>query len=359
MRTINIFVYLILSTLLMLPHTNALGQGESGGAFLLIAPGARAGGMGEAQVAVANDAYATYWNPAGLGFLSGGELAAMHMNWLPGVADDIYYEFLALRKSLGTLGTLGLQGTYLSLGEIVHTGEGGPETLNTYASYMWNLGLSYSKQVSPYLSAGITLKYYRQFLAPSHVMEKANDAMSSSFAFDIGLLYRQLWSGRVSLGMAVSNIGPAIKFYDPGQADPAPTRFLTGINLGIIRHHSVSLDLAYDISRVLASRDSEGQSLPFYQSLLQGLQNDAGQQSWDQMLHNFGGELWFFRTLALRAGGFYQMSGALTSASGKPIPTAGVGLRLGNMGFDFSYIISDNQHPLANTMRFSLNVQFR
>ena len=39
-------------------------QSEAGAIFLLIAPGARAGGMGEAQVAVANDAYASYWNPA-------------------------------------------------------------------------------------------------------------------------------------------------------------------------------------------------------------------------------------------------------------------------------------------------------
>lgn len=35
--------------------------------FLLIAPGARAAGMGETFVAVADDATATHWNPAGLG----------------------------------------------------------------------------------------------------------------------------------------------------------------------------------------------------------------------------------------------------------------------------------------------------
>ena len=70
-----------------------IAQSEAGAIFLLIAPGARAGGMGEAQVAVANDAYASYWNPAGLGFLDGQELALMHVNWLPGLADDLYYEF--------------------------------------------------------------------------------------------------------------------------------------------------------------------------------------------------------------------------------------------------------------------------
>ena len=71
-------------------------QSEAGAIFLLIAPGARAGGMGEAQTAVANDAYASYWNPAGLGFLDGRELAMMHVNWLPGLADDLYYEFLSI-----------------------------------------------------------------------------------------------------------------------------------------------------------------------------------------------------------------------------------------------------------------------
>ena len=69
----------------------SFSQSEAGAIFLLIAPGARAGGMGEAQVAVANDAYASYWNPAGLGFLDGQELALMHVNWLPGLADDLYY----------------------------------------------------------------------------------------------------------------------------------------------------------------------------------------------------------------------------------------------------------------------------
>ena len=39
-------------------------QSEAGAIFLLIAPGARAGGMGEAQVAVANDAYAKGYEAA-------------------------------------------------------------------------------------------------------------------------------------------------------------------------------------------------------------------------------------------------------------------------------------------------------
>ena len=40
--------------------------GEAGAIFLLIAPGAGQQGVGEAQVAKADDAYASYYNPAGL-----------------------------------------------------------------------------------------------------------------------------------------------------------------------------------------------------------------------------------------------------------------------------------------------------
>ncbi|SVB94437.1 uncharacterized protein METZ01_LOCUS247291, partial [marine metagenome] len=86
--------------------TPAIGS-EAGAIFLLISPGARAGGMGEANVAVADDAYASYWNPAGLGFLEGSELAMMHVNWLPNLADDLYYDFFAFRSRVPNLGTFG------------------------------------------------------------------------------------------------------------------------------------------------------------------------------------------------------------------------------------------------------------
>ena len=74
-------------TLILLTSISPLAaQSEAGAIFLLISPGARAGGMGEAQVAVANDVYASYWNPAGLAFLEGSEMAIMHVNWLPTVS---------------------------------------------------------------------------------------------------------------------------------------------------------------------------------------------------------------------------------------------------------------------------------
>ena len=48
--------------------SNAQAQSEAGAQSLLIAPGARADGMGRAFVGVADDASAVWWNPGGMAF---------------------------------------------------------------------------------------------------------------------------------------------------------------------------------------------------------------------------------------------------------------------------------------------------
>ena len=72
---------------------------EAGAVWLLINPGAAAQGTGEAQVAKANDAYATYYNPAGLGFMEGKSVVLQHVNWLPNLVSDIFYDFIGFTSS--------------------------------------------------------------------------------------------------------------------------------------------------------------------------------------------------------------------------------------------------------------------
>ena len=54
----------LIATIILLSQL-VMAQGQAGSLFLSINPGARANGMGEAQIGVADDAYATYYNPAG------------------------------------------------------------------------------------------------------------------------------------------------------------------------------------------------------------------------------------------------------------------------------------------------------
>src|SRR6267378_7062923 len=75
-------------------QTSLGGQraGTSSATFLRIGVGARAVGMGETFVAVANDPSAIYWNPAGLGSLLRRELAISHVQW----PADVHYDHLTL-----------------------------------------------------------------------------------------------------------------------------------------------------------------------------------------------------------------------------------------------------------------------
>ena len=99
--------------------------GEAGAIFLLINPGSSAAGVGEAQVAKADDAYATYYNPAGLAFLNDRQIALQHVNWLPNLADDIFYEFVTYSHHVPNVGTFGGHLIFLNLGEQTATDEFG------------------------------------------------------------------------------------------------------------------------------------------------------------------------------------------------------------------------------------------
>ena len=184
-------IFSIVTALLLLSSLPLNAQGEAGSIFLLISPGARAGGMGEAQVAVANDAYASYWNPAGLAFQEGSELAIMHVNWLPNLADDMYYEFLGFRKQFPTLGTLGGHLIYLNLGEQVRMDEYA-QYQGKFTSYMMAATVSYSSKLSSSSSFGLNAKISYQHLVELGTGSEKGKGTSTDFGFDIGYMKKGL-----------------------------------------------------------------------------------------------------------------------------------------------------------------------
>ncbi|MDZ7386581.1 MAG: PorV/PorQ family protein, partial [candidate division KSB1 bacterium] len=147
------------------------GQAAAGGVsksavlFLRIAPGARAAGMGESFCAVADDATAVFWNPAGLAFQKGREISLMHAKWLPQLADDLFYEFGAFRLPIEGLGTFGFNVTYINYGEQIWTGEEGPEELGRFTSYEFAVSAHYATLLNENLGLGLSMRYIRSSLA--------------------------------------------------------------------------------------------------------------------------------------------------------------------------------------------------
>jgi len=69
--------------------------------FLLIAPDARAGAMGDAGVASSPDANSIHWNPAKLAFVDKNfGFSLSYTPWLRALVPDIYLGYLAGYKKL-------------------------------------------------------------------------------------------------------------------------------------------------------------------------------------------------------------------------------------------------------------------
>ena len=116
MKKISTTFLLGLSLLFGHVAVHATPESRAAVLFLLIEPGARAIGMGESYVAIADDATASYFNPAALAGQTDSKINFTHSKWLPGLADDLSYEFLAYSSPVSGWGNIGFNVSLLNLG---------------------------------------------------------------------------------------------------------------------------------------------------------------------------------------------------------------------------------------------------
>ena len=75
-----------------------------------------------------------------------------------------------------------------------------------------------------------------------------------------------------------------------------------------------------------------------------------------QLMYGFGLEYWYDELFALRSGYYYEHP----ENGNREFITLGAGLRYNIFGVDFSYIYTlEDDHPLANTIRLSVLMNFR
>jgi len=350
MKKYIVFAAMVL--VLLIAAQQVFAVSEAALLFLLISPGARSAGMGEAFVAVANDASAVFWNPAGLAHQYGRQITFMHANWLPGLTSDIFYEFLAYRMSIEGVGTIGFNVVYLDLGEQQRTDEQGNE-LEKFSSNEFAVSASYGATVTDNLAAGVTLRYIRSNLSKFGAGAEIGSGQASVFAFDVGLLYNfPFHSRKLIWGMNISNMGPKIAYIDQAQADPLPTNLKTGFAYKLVDQKYNKLTIAADINKLLVTPHGDKPADPFYQAIITSWYDEPLQRELDKISRSIGMEYWYSDLIALRAGYYFDKDGKVRYTS------FGAGLKYSLYGFDFGYIAAPEGHPLANTMRFSLTVGF-
>jgi hypothetical protein len=174
-------------------------RGTTSASFLEVGIGARSMGMGGAYVAVAQDAIAMYWNPAGLSRIQQASGTFEQVDWVT----DVSFNFLAATIPLGTnIGSMGVFINSMSMpNQPVRTVQYPDGNGEEYSASSLVAGLSYGRNLTDRFSMGLNAKY---------ISERIWHEKASSFAFDIGTLYDTGIEG-LRIGACISNFGPGLK----------------------------------------------------------------------------------------------------------------------------------------------------
>jgi len=337
---------------------------QAGGAsvpFLRISPDARSSGMGETGVAIADNANAVYWNPAGLGFLDyftrGSDfedpvvfrqISLAYSPWLPQFQADLYYSYGVYAQHIEDVGTIAVNLMYMNLGLFQRTNMLG-QKLDEFVANEFAFSIAFGMKITEELALGGGLKYIRSNLAPAFGSTPASTG--SSGALDLGALWKPQNLGfledRLALGFNLQNVGPKITYIT--ESDPLPTNLKLGAAYTFYKDEFNDLKVALDFRKLLVNRDEHGGSDPVPISLITGWENPGAEVA-------VGLEYWYEQVFAARAGYFTEPS----SLGGRRFWNLGAGVRYRQFQLDFGYILTIEQnHPLANTMRFSLLIDWR
>ena len=187
-------------------------SGTTAAPFLDIGVGPRAEAMGSAYTALAGDATALYWNPAGLARMQTGEVVSAHAEWLA----DVNHDFVGVALPFGG-GVVGASVTRLGVPEqTVRTEDNQQGTGETFTASDLAIGISYGRSITDRFSLGGTAKMIQQ---------RIWNSSATGFAVDVGTQFRTGFWGGLTIGASVSNFGSDLRLNGRDLrtfVDPAP-----------------------------------------------------------------------------------------------------------------------------------------
>jgi len=188
--------------------------GTLGSQFLEFGVGARAIGMGEVFVGIADDISALYWNPGALCRLPGKQLTVSHMMMYQG----INYEFGAFGMPIGDnmAVAFGASGVIINDLEARTADTDNPDDLFG-AMDVAGLG-AFSMKLGP-LGVGASVKYLYQSIGSGQTdVGRDGDYLGTGLAVDLGVHYASdsIENGKgILAGVSIQNLGQGIVYNGP------------------------------------------------------------------------------------------------------------------------------------------------
>lgn len=348
--------------------------------FLLIAPDARGGGMGDAGVSSTPDVYSLFWNPAKYAFADKDfGFGIGYVPWLRGLVNDIGLASVAGYKKFGDKQAIALSLRYFSMGTVTFTNDQGLE-LGDVKPNEWTVDATYARKFSPSFSGAVAGRFIYSNLVPVKYIE--NVRPGTSVAADVSLFYHKeleikgLTASWFSFGLNISNIGAKISYSSSSVTrDFIPTNLRLGPSMTMDIDEYNRLTVSLDLNKLLVptppiyATDSSGN--PIKGEIAKG--KDPNVSVVTGMIQSFydapGGfkeelqewtvspaiEYWYNKLFSIRAGYFYEN----VNKGDRQFFTIGAGLRYNVFGLDFSYLVPvKSNNPLQNTMQFTLLFNF-
>jgi hypothetical protein len=326
---------------------------ESVTPWLLFSMGARASGMGGAHVTEASGADGVYWNPANLGFyLDHHSITGMHFAPVPDLTNDVYFEYVSYAEKVEGVGGLGANLMFLTYGKSEATDASGLR-LRDFTSWEMGIGAGYGTALSRRVSVGAGAKILMSYLSPK--INELEQGQGITWAIDLGIHARDLAPLHLRWGLALLNMGPALKFVDNGSPNPLPLDFRMGIGFDPYVNATHRFTIAADMNKVLVrQRGGTGTEAftvdPAYKALFTAWTDQSFSDELKDAIYNLGLEYAYQNFVFLRTGWVEDQTGDIRDY------TYGVGLRYQKLRFDFAGY--PQASGLDDVKRFSLTYDF-
>lgn len=336
----------------------------------MIAPDARAAGMGDVGAATDPDVNSQYWNPAKYPFcISRAGVSLNYTPWLRQLVSDMSVAYLSGYYRIGDYSAVSASLRYFSLGEVFTDESENAMTINPYEM---SLDVAYSLMLSEKFSLAAAVRWIYSDLTYNY---EDDTSPGSAFAADIACYYNDYINigereCQLGIGLNISNIGSKITFGGSDDSEFIPTNMRLGASLMVPVDEYSRFTIAADANKLLVPTyplQEEGELQEDYNRRIQkeyydvssiaGIFKSFGdapggfKEELQEINWSVGAEYVYNDKFSVRAGYHHESE----NKGNRKYFTVGAGFRMSAFTLDCGYVIATaKSNPLDQTMRFTL-----